>query len=190
MKTSLSVIILTMFFCFSLTLFAQEGKPVDYKVQIVEKETMHFIGLTAKTNMAMEDSLGIISQLWGKAMQQGIMMVIPNKVSNNMYGLYYNYDFGEAQSFTVMVACQVSSLDSIPNGMAGYSIPASRFAVFTTPKGNMIQVVKDGWKHIWEKWMAENPGLWSNTCDLEEYDETAMDMEAAVVKIYVALKAE
>ena len=107
-----------------------------------------------------------------------------------MYGLYYDYQFDEAQGFTVMVGCKVSSLDSIPKGMVGYSVSASRFAIFTTPKGNMIQVVKDGWKYIWGKWMPENPGVWSNTCDYEEYDETAMDMDSAVVKIYVSLKEE
>jgi len=107
-----------------------------------------------------------------------------------MYGLYYDYDFGESQRFTVLVACQVSSLDSIPGGMVGHTIPASRFAVFTTPQGNMIQVVKNGCQYIWEKWMPENPGLPSFVCDFEEYDETAMNMEAAVVKTYVSLKGK
>lgn len=190
MTTTLKILILVAFLCCSFPLFAQEEKPVDYNVQIIQKEAMHFIGLKAKTNMAMEDSLGTIGQLWGKAMQQGIMMMIPNKVSNNMYGLYYDYDFGESQSFTVMVACRVSTLDSIPEGMVGHTIPASRFAVFTTPQGNMIEIVKDGWQYVWENWMQENPNLASFVCDFEEYDETAMNMDAAVVKLYLGLKPE
>jgi len=107
-----------------------------------------------------------------------------------MYGLYYDYNFSESQSFTVLVACQVSTLDDVPDGMVGYTVPASRYAVFTTPQGNMNQIVKNGWQYIWEKWMAENPNQASFVCDFEEYDETAMNMEAAVVKLYLGLKPE
>jgi predicted transcriptional regulator YdeE len=89
-----------------------------------------------------------------------------------------------------MVGCHVASLDTIPEGLEGFTIPASRFAVFTTPPGNMIQVVKDGWNYIWEKWTGPESKKRSFVCDFEEYNETAMNMEAAVVKLYVSLKNE
>jgi predicted transcriptional regulator YdeE len=192
MKRSFNVLVFILMICFSITLRAQQGeKEVDYNTKIIQKETMYFIGITTRTGAAAEDGEeGKIGQLWGRFMQEGIMMRITNTVSRNVYGLYYDYDFGEQQAFTVMVGCRVASLDTIPEGLEGFTIPASRFAVFTTPPGNMIQVVKDGWNYIWESWTGPESKKRSFVCDFEEYNETAMNMEAAVVRLYVSLKNE
>ena len=189
MKKIGMVLVFILLIGFSMNLWAQEGEKVaEYKTEIVQKETMYFIGITARTSMPEEDDAGKIGQLWGRFMQEGLMMKISDKVSQSMFGLYYEYDFGENQAFTVMVGCQVSNLDSIPEGLKGFTAPASRYVEFTTPPGNMIQVVKDGWSYIWEKWTDPESKNRSFVCDYEEYDDMSADMENAVVKLFVSLK--
>ncbi|MFC1502215.1 GyrI-like domain-containing protein [bacterium] len=190
MKKRYTALVFVLIVCFSITLFAQEGeKKVDYQTKIVKKEAMHFTGITARTSVVAEDGEeGKISQLWGRFMQEGLMMKIPGKVTQSVFGLYYDYDFGEKQAFTVMVGCQVADLESIPEGLEGFTAPASRYAEFTTPSGNMIQVVKDGWDYIWGKWTDPESKQRSFVCDFEEYGDMSMDMENAVVKLYVSLK--
>jgi len=191
MKMRNTVLAVLVLFCFFMV-FAQEGEKIlDYKTKIVEKETMYFIGITARTSVAAEDGEeGKISQLWGRFMQEGLMMKIQNKVSQSVFGLYYDYEFGEIEAFTVMVGCQVGNLESVPEGLEGFTAPASRYAEFTTPPGNMIQVVKDGWEYIWGKWTDPESKQRSFVCDYEEYGESSMDMENAVVKLYVSLKGK
>ena len=191
MKKNKAVLVFILLIGFSGILCAQEvEKGADYKTKIVQKETMYFIGITARTSMPEEDDTGKIGQLWGRFMQEGLMMKIPDKVSQSVFGLCYDYDFGGKQAFTVMVGCQVANLDSIPKDLEGFTAPASRYAEFTTPPGNMIQVVKDGWSYIWEKWTDPESKNRSFVCDFEEYGAMSADMENAVVKLFVSLKSE
>jgi predicted transcriptional regulator YdeE len=190
MKKRSMVMVFILMSGFSMALWTQEGeKKDDYQTKIVQQETMYFVGISDRTSMPDEDEgAGKIGQLWGRFMQEGLMMKIPDRISQSVFGLYYDYDFGETQAFTVMVGCQVASLEKIPEGLEGFTAPASRYAEFTTPPGNMIQVVKDGWSYIWEKWTDPESKNRSFVCDFEEYGDMSANMENAVVKLFVSLK--
>ncbi len=62
----------------------------------------------------------------------------------------------------------VSSLEDVPENMTTLTIPAATYAVFTTRKGPVAEVVCEAWEYIW-KWSKENKRAF--TIDFELYDE-------------------
>ena len=49
----------------------------------------------------------------------------------------------------------VSSLEDVPENMTTLTIPAATYAVFTTRKGPVAEVVCEAWEYIW-KWSKGN----------------------------------
>ena len=78
----------------------------------------------------------------------------------------------------------VSSLEDVPENMTTLTIPAATYAVFTTRKGPIAEVVCEAWEYIW-KWSKENKRAF--TIDFELYDERALDPTNVQLDIYIAL---
>ena len=78
----------------------------------------------------------------------------------------------------------VSSLEDVPANMTTLTIPAATYAVFTTRKGPVAEVVLRG-LGIYLKWSKENKRAF--TTDFELYDERALDPTNVQLDIYIAL---
>jgi len=63
------------------------------------------------------------------------------------------------------------------------TVPAGRYAVFTSERGPVQKVVIETWQRIW----SELPSR-SFVADFEVYDRRAVDPANAVVEIYLGVK--
>lgn len=87
------------------------------------------------------------------------------------------------------IACvEVSTLDSVPEGMFGMVIPANRYAIFTH-HGHVDRI-----HYTYQsagQWLAANGYEWSRSApDFELYDErfNPNDMENSDLDIYIPIK--
>ncbi|KFN03777.1 AraC family transcriptional regulator [Bacillus clarus] len=152
---------------------------------IVKKEAFQAIGVSTTTTNEKESSTdGKIPQLWNHYYKEQIMNQIPNQQTTKTLAFYSNYESDETGTYTYTIGMPVSSLEEIPENMTSLTISAATYAVFTTRKGPMSEVIYETWQHIWT-WSKENKRAF--TADFELYDERAMDPNNVQVDIYIAL---
>lgn len=150
--------------------------------KIITKDTLHIIGIRIKTSnqTAMQD----IPEIWNKFYTENVKNKIPNKIDEEVFAIYTEYEGDYTKPYTYILGCSVSSLDSIPNGMVGMTIPSARYEIFIA-KGKMPDKVVETWQHIWQ---PEIDAKRAYKTDFEIYGDKASDPENAEVEIYIGVK--
>ncbi|WP_199724277.1 GyrI-like domain-containing protein [Taibaiella sp. KBW10] len=140
------------------------------------------IGISIKTSNENQQAAQDIPALWQRFMSEGLAAKIPNKISEDLYCIYTDYEKDYTRPYTTVLGCKVSSLDQIPEGMTGYLIPEATYQLFTA-KGKLAdQIVFHKWSEIWNSGMERK-----YTADFEVYGAAAQNPEAAVVDIYLSI---
>ncbi|MEH6888716.1 GyrI-like domain-containing protein [Bacillus sp. JJ864] len=154
--------------------------------KIVKKEAFQAIGISITTNNELEmSSAGKIPHLWSQYFQEQISNHIPNKTTQTeTLALYSNYESDETGFYTYTIGVPVSTVIDTPENMTSFTIPATTYAVFTTRRGPLSEIIVEAWQEIWN-WSKENKRAF--TTDFELYDERAFDPNDAQVDIYIAL---
>jgi predicted transcriptional regulator YdeE len=145
------------------------------------------IGISARTtNKAEFDGNGIIAGLWQRFFAEQVYAKVPNRADNNIMALYCEYACDKDDAYTIVLGVRVTHVDEIPAGMQVYHVPAQQYVVFTTPKGQIPNIVVDTWQKIWAQ---ENAGTLKRAylTDYELYDERSSDPQNAQVDIYIGI---
>lgn len=154
-------------------------------MQTVKIEPFKVIGIAVRTTNENGKSAQDIGQLWGKFMSEGIAEKIPNKVDDNIFSIYTNYQGDHTQPYDTILGCKVSSLELIPEGMVGQSFDGGTYGKFIS-KGDLTKGVVFGtWTEIWNKNLNR-----IFTADFELYGAKAQNPTNAEVEVYVGLKNE
>lgn len=152
-------------------------------MQNVKIEPFKVIGISIKTTNENGQAAKEIGELWGKFMSEGILDKIPNKIDNTIYSLYTDYESDHTKSYTTILGCKVSTLDSIPEGMIGKSFSGGNYAK-TTARGDLSKgLIINQWSKIWETDMDR-----AYTVDYEVFGEKAQNPSDAEIDFLVALK--
>ncbi|WP_232696022.1 zinc ribbon domain-containing protein [Brevibacillus daliensis] len=143
-------------------------------------------GISARTTNACEMSgEGVIGNLWEQYAAKQLDQVLTDE-SAVAYGVYYNYENGALGEYSIMAGKRVSSTQGVPEGLDVVTLPKATYAVFTTRRGPLSEVVIETWQDIW-KWSMKNGVSRTFTGDFERYDERCMDPANVVVDIYIAI---
>lgn len=114
--------------------------------EIVSKGDFKVIGLTKK--ISNENAQSEIPQMWKNFILNNYLEEIPNKKSGNIMALYTDYEGDHTKPFLYTIGCEVSSLDDIPKGLNGITIPGNKYALFTV-SGGLPDSLIETWKFIW-----------------------------------------
>jgi predicted transcriptional regulator YdeE len=152
---------------------------MNYEIVNLEQKTV--AGIKIRTSNSSPSMTRDIGEAWQRFYAQGIYASIPNKVNGKAIGLYTNYENGAAGEYDVLVCCEVSSLENLPDGLETKVIPAGKYAKFTV-HGNM-EAVGACWNEIWQTKLDRK-----FDCDFEEYQECD-DMEHMEVYTYISLNS-
>ncbi len=159
--------------------------------RIVTQQPFQVIGIATSTNNAKEAGPdAIIGKQWHRFMSENLINKIPNRVDQTIYAVYTDYTSDANGQYTLILGAKVRPIPNptIPDGMVIKTVPAGRYAVFTTERGPVIKVVVDTWKQIWAYYQSPQNGQRAYQADFEVYDQRAADPNNAQVDIYVGLK--
>lgn len=146
-------------------------------------EKFYVIGISVRTTNEGSQAAKDIPQLWERFMSENIVSKIPNKASNDVYGIYTEYEGDFTQPYTTVIGCKVNNLDVIPEGLVGFTIETANYEKFTA-KGKLLDnIVYNKWTDIWQSNLNR-----AYLSDFEIYGEKSMDMDNAEVDIFVAIK--
>lgn len=146
-------------------------------------ETFNVIGISIRTTNENGTSAKDIPALWNKFMTEGIQQKIPNKISEDIFCIYTDYEKDHTKPYTTILGCKVESLDNIPENMVGKTIESADYEELIA-KGNLLDgIVYNKWLEIWNSDLNR-----SFTADFEVYGSKTQNPENAEVDIYIALR--
>jgi len=145
-------------------------------------ETFYIIGLSVRTSNENNQAATDIPALWERFMAEGISSKITNKLSEEIYSLYTDYEKDHTKPYTTVLGYKVKDLDTIPEGLMGVSVPGKTFEVFTASGKLSDGIVYREWVSIWEKPLDR-----AYSGDFEVYGAKSQNPEQAEVDIYIAL---
>jgi predicted transcriptional regulator YdeE len=140
-----------------------------------------FIGVPLRTSNEEAFRTGTISAHWNKFYQDNIKEQIPNRLNETLIGLYRDYETDYTGMYTLIIGCEVSSLENIPEGMVGITVPTLSYAVFTA-QGEFPAALIETWKSVWNSAVDR-----SYNADLEVYDEHFFS-DNPEVTLFISLK--
>lgn len=157
--------------------------------KIVTVDGFDVIGIKCRTSNANEGSgKGCIGQQWGRLMSEGLLQKIPGRADNNIVAVYTDYASNKDGNYTYILGAKVKPGTIAPSEMVKTTVKAGRFAVFTSDKGPVEQVVPATWKRIWELPNSQPGGDRLYQSDFELYDERAADPKSAEMDIFIRVR--
>ena len=155
---------------------------------IHSEESFYVAGFSARTNNASEASgHGVIGRLWQDFYQKNLAAQIPHRIGTDIIVVYSHYASDEKGDYTYLLGARVSSIDNLPAGMSYRKIVPGTYAVLTTDRGPVTQVVPALWKKIWEMSPANLGGKRAFLTDYEVYGSRAADPQNAQVEFHIGI---
>lgn len=158
--------------------------------KIVEQPEFSVVGIQARTSNAKEMAGGgVIPKQWDRFFKEGIADKIPNKVDSTIYAIYTNYASDYNGEYDFIIGMKVGSVSNVPPGMVAQRVPGGRFAVITSAKGPVGQVVPQAWQQVWgldDKKQLGGPRAYR--ADFELYDQRSQNPQDSQVDLYIGLK--
>jgi|SRR6185312_2565375 len=138
-------------------------------------------GISIRTTNKNGQSQKDIGELWGRFMGENIAQKISNKISDNLYCIYTEYESDFMGEYTTILGFEVSSVKDIPEGLIAKTIPASTYRIYKS-LGELPGAVVNTWKQIWEtdikrKYLA----------DFDIYPPDAFSSSNPVVETYLSV---
>lgn len=158
-------------------------------VKVIPVSGFDVIGIKCRTSNANEASgKGCIGEQWRKIMNEGIIQKIPGRADDSIVAVYTDYSSNKDGDYAYILGARVNPDATTPPGMVKTTVKSGRFAVFTSDKGQVQQVVPANWKRIWEVPTSEPGGDRLYESDFEIYDGRAVDPTNAQMDIFIRIR--
>lgn len=85
------------------------------------------VGIEARTSSVREmTGEGIIGKQWQRVMQDRLVENIPNRIGQNLYSVYSDYESDARGEYSFLIGVQVSRADAVPSGLVSKKILGGR----------------------------------------------------------------
>lgn len=121
-------------------------------------------------------------ELWQSFEMNAIANQIPNRLSDGIYAVYFDYKSDENGTFSYFIGAKVAPDAQAPEGLDELLVPKQTYKKLTA-KGKMPDCIAEAWQNIWKSDLNRKFGF-----DFELYDERSRDWENAEVDIYLSIK--
>jgi len=149
---------------------------------IIELSDFKLIGLRLdkKTTNSGGQSNIDCGNLWQKFEKGDFASRISNKIGDEIYAVYYDYESDYTKPFSYFIGCRVKINSVLAPGMDTLIIPEQSYTKFIA-KGKMPGCISNSWKDIWDSKIRR-----TYKYDFEVYDERSKDWDNAIVDIFVS----
>ena len=152
------------------------------KTEISRQNQFYLTGISVRTTNQNGQSQKDIGGLWTKFTTEELIRQIKDRVSDDMYCVYTDYETDHTGPYTAVLGCKVSSLDNIPGGFTGITIPADKYQVYYL-EGRFPANIGEAWQQIWASDIDRK-----YTADYDFYKADPKSFEETEARIYLAVK--
>ena len=131
----------------------------------IQAESITIVGLELRTSNDIAHQT--IPAHWKRFYAEGISEKIPNKLSNDVYAVYTNYEhegLNNSGTYSLVIGASVSSFEDLPPDLIGVKLPASSYEVIAVAQGRP-DLVGESWMAIWQQDAAKRTFI----ADFERY---------------------
>lgn len=146
-------------------------------------ESRNIVGIAIRTSNQDQQAATDIPKLWEQFSNEDIINKIPNKVNNDMYCIYTEYEGDFTQPYTTLIGCETTDLTHVPEGMKGITIEGGAYMKLTACGKLSDGVVVQEWSKVWQ---SDLPRTYK--ADFELYKAEAFDPDNAEIDIFVGVK--
>ena len=139
------------------------------------------------TNKAEMGSNAKLGQLWNRFFAENILQKIPQRVGDELYAVYCNYESDFNGEYDCLVGVKTELSEPI-DGLTSIEVPAGNYLKLKTERGPVFQVVGGLWQKIWSMSPSEIGGIRSYIADYEVYGAEAANPNDARVEILIGYK--
>lgn len=149
-----------------------------------QRNKFKLVGLKLKEKTTNENNKSAkdCGELWQKFEKEKIFEQIPNKISDEVFAVYFDYEKDETKPFSYFIGCKVDENTKVPTHLNTLNIPSQNYVKFTA-KGKMTACISDTWKSIWKTDIKRKFGF-----DFEVYDERSKDWNNAEIDIFISIE--
>ncbi|MCH9634185.1 MAG: hypothetical protein S4CHLAM7_09280 [Chlamydiae bacterium] len=124
-----------------------------------------------------------------KYFHEGVGEQISNRLNpGKIFCVYTDYESDYRGAYKYFIGEEVSSFENLPDGISTHTIPAQKYAKFTTDPGPMPSVIIDAWKEIWKTSNEQFGAPREYHSDFEVYDERAADHANVIVDLFIGIQ--
>lgn len=139
-----------------------------------QREQITIAGLSINTTNKDGAAFNDIMPLWQRFMGENIPVQIPNKVSDNLYGVYCRYQGRDVTTlkYTLIIGCEVDSTENLPEAFDYITIPAGNYEVSPVESAEPEQqgaLIGKAWQQIWQD--KEQDKRRTFIADFEQYTQ-------------------
>ncbi len=102
-----------------------ESRPGDR--QEVRLASFTVVGMARRQANDRPDQIG---QQWQEFMTAGGIELIPNRLNDEVYALYTDYEDDHTKPYTMVIGCRVSEVEPLPAGLVARTVPAGSYLAF------------------------------------------------------------
>jgi predicted transcriptional regulator YdeE len=158
-------------------------------MNIEQHSGFYIAGLTTRTNNAHEMSgKGKIGNVSQEFLHPNLAAKIPNKIGVDLIAAYTDYETDHTGHYTYLLGLPILSAESLPASLTVKHVPAGRYAVFSSSRGPITQIVPEIWQRIRSMSPGELGGTRAFKTDYEIYDQRAANPDNAQIDVYVGLR--
>ncbi len=141
------------------------------------------IGISIRTTNENGQSAIDIEKIWDRFWNEDIQKQIPNKVNDDIYAVYTDYETDFTGSYTAIIGLPVSSLENIPEGFLGITIETAVYKKFVS-KGTMPAAILNTWMEIWQNKNMDRTYI----ADFTVHGKKYYDGDNAEVETFISVK--
>ena len=87
--------------------------------------------------------------MWQEFLRPDLVVKIPNKIGVDLIAVYTDYETDHTGHYTYLLGMPISSAEAVPSSLTVKQIPPGRYAVFSSERGPINEIVPDVWRRIW-----------------------------------------
>lgn len=148
----------------------------------IKLEEITLVGISIRTNNERAQSQGDIAKLWEEFFAKNIISKVENKISDEIYCVYTNYESNFTGDYTTFLGCAVSKAhNESSDNLETLIISADNYRKFIS-EGELPNCVLQTWQHIW---VTEYPRAYK--ADFDIYGVEAQNPTNAKVTTYLSI---
>lgn len=142
------------------------------------------VGISVRTTNQDYRSQADIARLWEAFFLNGIIQSLPDKVSNDIYCIYTDYESDYTGEYTTVIGYRVPDAKNIPTNLSLTikEIPQSKYNKYIS-EGELPYAVGKTWAHIWQSDIDRR-----YSADFDVYGEEAKDPKNARITTFLSIK--
>jgi predicted transcriptional regulator YdeE len=148
----------------------------------LELEDFEIVGISVRTTNQNQQSEKDIGILWQRYYANDPIAMIENKISEDLYCVYTDYESDYAGAFTTILGYQVKPGTLPSPGFIRRVILRSTYEVFIT-QGPLPSSIQQTWMDIWNSDLKRR-----YTADFDVYGSHSKNQDKAIVRTFVSIE--